>query len=290
MDDQGNEFPLTYEIADAATFSRVSENGYLAILGYLSPDNDVYDPRKTNNFGKIVCFSKDRNIGDEHSFLEIDDFLMFLAEDVCPGTKERVAEFEDQLYQKFQNDGRSDLQALSEISQKTDEFLHSIITESGAIVVPLKYEDSTGRLIYSIPESGCTFSVDDQKYGLSLIGYAYVTPDKIKAEYGDLSTKNRTNAISLLRSELDLYSDFLSGDTYRLVISYYRNVGQKDAVEWEAMAPTMKDGLIGQSFAEETLVDMFKKNVLELDVTARELLIKDSADAVKKECGFRMNP
>ena len=41
-------------------------------------DDDVFDPRKWDNFGKMACFHKRYSLGDKHNFTDPADLISFL--------------------------------------------------------------------------------------------------------------------------------------------------------------------------------------------------------------------
>jgi len=47
-----------------------------------------------------------------------------------------------------------------------------------------------------------------------LVGFIYVTAQKIRAEYGNTNAESRTSALNVLKSEVERYNDYLSGNVY----------------------------------------------------------------------------
>ena len=41
----------------------------------IQPDDDPFNPREDDNFGKMVCFHRRYHLGDHHNYIDKDDFL-----------------------------------------------------------------------------------------------------------------------------------------------------------------------------------------------------------------------
>lgn len=41
----------------------------------IQPDDNPFNPREDDNFGKMVCFHRRYHLGDHHNYIDKDDFL-----------------------------------------------------------------------------------------------------------------------------------------------------------------------------------------------------------------------
>ena len=84
----------------------------------------------------------------------------------------------------------------------------SDLVEGKDCVLPLYIYDHSGITISTTP-FGC-------QWDSGLIGYVYVTEDRIKEEFGveEVSTDLRKQAMKILRSEVEIYDKFIRGEMY----------------------------------------------------------------------------
>ncbi len=93
-----------------------------------------------------------------------------------------------------------------------DEYLESAKIDPNTVVsLPL----------YLYDHSGLRMSVDDfqDPWDSSCVGVIFVTHDKIKQEFGDLSEESIENALSCLRKEVEIFDQYISGNAYGFVLS-----------------------------------------------------------------------
>lgn len=89
-----------------------------------------------------------------------------------------------------------------------------MLDRRGDVVLPLFLYDHSGITISTSPFS-CSW--DSGK-----VGYIYVTREKIRKEYGwkRLTKARRENIESYLRSEVETYDDYLTGNVYGYIIEH----------------------------------------------------------------------
>jgi hypothetical protein len=97
----------------------------------------------------------------------------------------------------------------------TPEDLIELVKNDEIISLPLYILDHSGLWM----RTG-HFVEDSQGWDTSMVGYIYVTRDKIKSEYnaGEVTQELEARALTTLRHEVETYSLFLSGQVYDYTI------------------------------------------------------------------------
>jgi len=159
------------------------------------PDEELSNPRtEFDHLGTLVCWHRRYNLGDEQPGGDPDDFLRTLAAGHVPFDTENLA-----------------METVWKILDRHYLFLPLYLYDHGGITI------STGP--FSCPwDSG-------------QVGWAYISHADIRKEYGvkcvrhcyrDHNGKNRGKAIdvakALLKSEVEEYDDFLTGNVYGYVV------------------------------------------------------------------------
>ncbi len=128
-------------------------------------DEDPKSPREWDNFGHMICFHSQYDLGDKHDF-------------------------------------------------KTPPQLMEVIHRKDVLSFPLVLLDHSGLTI----KIGTSYIEDPGGWDTSKVGYIYVTYDEIKKEYGNAGKKNKEKAADLLRSEVEVYNQYLTGEVYGYII------------------------------------------------------------------------
>jgi hypothetical protein len=89
-------------------------------------------------------------------------------------------------------------------SEDPDEYLADL--PEGSIILPLYLYDHSG-LTMSTSAFGCPWDSGQ-------VGVIYVTPERLRAEYGDDSADTRIMAAKVLVAEVKVYDQYLTGDVW----------------------------------------------------------------------------
>lgn len=145
-------------------------------------DDEDYclNPREDfDNLGTMICFSRNHNIGDGHEYNDTEDFWMDLAFDYC-----------------YNSDT---------LEEKSIEELQKIVLKH-IVILPIYIYDHSGITI-STSSFGCSWDS-------GLVGYIYVTKEKVRKEFGvkRISSKFKEKILTYLKNEVDTYDYFLRGE------------------------------------------------------------------------------
>lgn len=92
-------------------------------------------------------------------------------------------------------------------SEDPEEYLADL--PEGSIVLPLYLYDHSG-ITMSTGAFGCPWDSGQ-------VGIIHVSPERIRAEYGDDSEASREKARAVLESEVKVYDQYLTGDVWGFV-------------------------------------------------------------------------
>lgn len=143
-------------------------------------DVDAENPRDCDNLGTMVCFSKRYNLGDKHDYESPVAFLRSLV----------GVETEADLTPK----------ELFDMASKK------------VLILPLYLLDHSGLSINTTGFGFCDFSGWDW----GQVGWIYVTREKLKKE--GLDDKTDDEIFKLLESEVEVYEQYVQGDTWGFVL------------------------------------------------------------------------
>lgn len=139
-------------------------------------DDDAPSPRQDfDNLGTMICFHRQYNLGDPHSYSDPRHFLESLASELSDLDDEQLEDM------------------------SMDDLLEVI--EEYAVIIPLYLYDHSGITISTTPFS-C-------KWDSGQVGWIYVTYEKMAAE-----GLNIEQAVRSLEDEVETYDQYLTGDVY----------------------------------------------------------------------------
>jgi len=214
---------------------------------FIVDDNEPMNPREDcDNFGKMFCWHKRYNLGDEHDHSEPSDFLIDLCRDSVPNSdliemiKENKFEYlrfvpdeeepetyhlesYDDHFNKWYSEGTfetSDFQmddmlldaALPNL--KNSELLNLIGDYN--VILPLYLYDHGG---ITMNTGGFSCPWDSGQ-----VGWIYASYEDVRSEYGSLDLDR---AESLLKSEVESYDHYLTGQCYGFKL--YENDNEIDS-------------------------------------------------------------
>ena len=170
---------------------------------FLVNDTNPQNPRaEQDNFGKMVCFHRRYNIGDEHKFNDPDEFLVDLLEEILGDTDaaedkfaELSSEVDDTLYKSLYGQYRK------AIHEKILQFL-----SSSYVIEPIFMYDHSG---ITINTKGFACPWDSGQ-----VGWIFASHDTIKNEFGQINDETIESAKVLLKSEVKEYDYYLTNQCY----------------------------------------------------------------------------
>ena len=185
-------------------------------LNVYQDDLGMDSPRDWDNLGTMVCFHRDYNLGDEHSYETPRDFLENLAAELITDTELRYAclkaveNWEEELDEEEKDDLFDDLVDNGFIEEATDEELWEIITDH-AVILPLYLYDHSGITMKTKP-FGCPWDSGQ-------VGWIYVTHDRISKELtSDEEKADWQKAEDILNQEIKTYDQYITGEVFGFVL------------------------------------------------------------------------
>ena len=170
---------------------------------FLVNDTNPQNPRaEQDNFGKMICFHRRYNIGDEHKFNDPDEFLVDLLEEKLGDTDaaedkfaELSSEVDDTLYKSQYGQYRK------AIHENILKFL-----SSSYVIEPIFMYDHSG---ITINTKGFACPGDSGQ-----VGWIFASHDTIKNEFGQINDETIEKAKALLKSEVKEYDYYLTDQCY----------------------------------------------------------------------------
>lgn len=187
------------EIAYAET------EGGLEVAIHIWQDDWNENPREMHdNLGKMVCWHRRYNLGDEQPRYSPDDFWRELAIENDPTAAWRIEYWEC-------HEGSRRRDAETRIQNIIDT------AADGAVVLPLYLYDHSG---ITMNTSGFSCPWDSGQ-----VGYIYATRQVILDEFGKkrLTKKLKEDAERILRDEVAAYDNFLTGNIHRYSVEVIRH-------------------------------------------------------------------
>jgi len=204
---------------------------------FIVEDNDARSPREENdNFGTMVAFHKRYNLGDERKCSEPEDFLRDLCYDTTPSGEIVALALENKLdylrfapdeedkaiyhlmvyddnYKKWYREDTFD----SPPSEIEDEVANSIIEWTRIPdLVELAGKHNVILPVYLYDHSGLTINTTGFScpWDSGQLGWIYATHESVIKEYGAVTPETLEKAENLLRSEVEEYDLYLTGQCY----------------------------------------------------------------------------
>lgn len=203
---------------------KISENEK-AVLKIIQ-DELVESPRTSmDNFGTMICWHRNYDLGDSHSY---DNPREFLEEMVCNVLN---LDYED-------------------IEETDTEDLIGMLQEK-VVILPLFLYDHSG-----ITMNTTGFSC---RWDSGQVGWTYATHEEVIKEYGSLDIERAKN---LLVAEVETYDTYLRGEVYGYVLEEKVKCDCCNNIEVEHVDSCW--GFYGLDYLEEELESMFKEKYPDL--------------------------
>ncbi|RFZ77808.1 hypothetical protein DS742_16270 [Lacrimispora amygdalina] len=220
----------------------------MSMVAYKAPyllqimmDDEPLNPRTDyDNFGHMICWHSRYNLGDQHNFEDTNDFLRelvsnsFSADIVIDYVKSGKLEGIKLEYDPSESswdistyDSRSNkwcleisfFGSLEEHKQEVfegllDEFVVSelyMLAAEKNIILPLNLYDHS---MLSMSVSSFLGRAQHAQWDSGQVGWIYATAEDIEKEYGNLTPESYDKAKALLKSEVECYDYYLSGQCY----------------------------------------------------------------------------
>jgi hypothetical protein len=168
-------------------------------------DLDPLDPRTDwEPLGTMICFHRRYNLGDKHSYSNPNDLRRSMAREADPRIEDRIEYWET---------GKGWAHLMNKCAQveECDEIVDKIIQsaiDKHYIVLPLYLYDHSGITMSTSPFS-CPWDSGQ-------VGIIFITNKKACEEYGwkHLNKSRRERIIKYLKSEVEIYDQYLTGSVY----------------------------------------------------------------------------
>lgn len=230
-------------------------------------DDEPLNPRTDyDNFGKMVCWHNRYNLGDKHDFEDTNELLKSLVRDsmesdaliafVRSGKVEgvkleynrsdggwEVSEYDDSFKKWFTSffKGRMEDNKADIFEELLDTLPNQILYELASeknLILPLNLYDHSGLRMSASSFIGRAHHAE---WDSGQVGWIYATAEDIRSEYGNCSAESVEKAKTLLKSEVETYDYYLSGQCYGFRL--YENGEETDSC-WGflgAFADVLKD-------------------------------------------------
>lgn len=173
----------------------------------ITQDEYPDDPRQWDNLGIMACWHRRYNLGDKQPRYNIGTWLSSLLYDFG---LERYSNdgFVTEHYENFDHD----------LGNDCPEAIEKALAMLGKVLVVLP--------LYLYDHGGLSMSTS-HKYPFNCpwdagqVGFIYVTKDDIRKEYSKQRINKKTLALALkvLRSEVEVYNQYLQGDVWGYTIT-----------------------------------------------------------------------
>jgi hypothetical protein len=162
-------------------------------------DADPQSPREWDNAGKMVCWHRRYNLGDEQPKEDANEYLRSLAIDAM--TENEEAAFRDEQEAKDNGEGLYDREDITNEQIKT-------LLEKHYIMLPLYLYDHSGITI-STGRFSCPWDSGQ-------VGFVYMSAEYAKKEWINITDEKalREKAEEIMRCEVRIYDDYLTGSVY----------------------------------------------------------------------------
>ena len=170
---------------------------------FLVNDTSPQNPRAgQDNFGKMVCFHRRYDIGDEHNYNDPDELLVDLLEEKLGATdaaEDKFAELSSKVDASLYKNNHG--QYRKAIHENILNYL-----SSGFVIEPIFMYDHSG---ITINTTGFSCPWDSGQ-----VGWIYMPYDAIQKEYGLVNSETIEKARALLKSEVKAYDYYLTDQCY----------------------------------------------------------------------------
>lgn len=171
----------------------------------IQPDDDPFNPREDDNFGKMVCFHRRYPLGDHHNYIDKDDFLRDLYLKTV-GDNERGAHRYERALDLMNYKIKAPFDSPA-YEREVDERLMKVISQK-FLMLPLYLYDHSG---ITMNTTGFSCPWDSGQ-----VGWIYASKEDALREFGGKSftAATRKKAEDCMRGEVECYDSYLRGEAY----------------------------------------------------------------------------
>ena len=171
----------------------------------IQPDDDPFNPREDDNFGKMVCFHRRYHLGDHHNYIDKDDFLRDLYLKTV-GDDERGAHRYERALDLMNYKIKAPFGSPA-YERQVDERLMKVISQK-FLMLPLYLYDHSG---ITMNTTGFSCPWDSGQ-----VGWIYASKEDALREFGGktFTAATRKKAEDRMRSEVAYYDSYLRGEAY----------------------------------------------------------------------------
>lgn len=220
----------------------------MSMVAYKAPyllqimmDDEPLNPRTDyDNFGHMACWHRRYNLGDEHNFEDTNElFKELVMNSVSPDTvidyvksgkadsvkleyDRSMGNWEIRSYDTHFRKWYDEASFPGKLEANRQEIFESLVdtlpnpdlyllASEKNIILPLNLYDhsmlhmSTGSFLGRAQHA---------EWDSGQVGWIYATPEDMEKEYGSLTPESREKAEALLKSEVESYDCYLSGQCY----------------------------------------------------------------------------
>ena len=186
----------------------------------IEADPDAESPREWCNVGTMACWHRHYNLGDEQPKEDSAEWLMNLAVEACPRLGEILDKWENESWETVRESCGSYDEAEAIIHPHRQELIRWVL-DRYYIILPLHLYDHSG---ITMNTGGFSCPWDSGQ-----VGYIYCTKERAIAEWGEDCLDR---AEDYLRSEVEVYDQYLRGDVYGFIVEETEDEDNDTAV-WE---------------------------------------------------------
>lgn len=177
------------------------------------PDDSPFSPREWDNVGTMVCWHRNYNLGDEHSYSYPHSFVVDMWHEY--GTDEEIREI---VVSEFSKLPLSDCKYLL---YRYSGDLRCMFVDEGFEHPSKHFPDAVEVIpVFMYEHSGIILNTSGFScpWDSGHVGYIYTTHKFIKKAWGELTEENIEKARKCMIGEVATYSDYVSGNVYGFVV------------------------------------------------------------------------
>lgn len=183
------------------------------------PDDYPENPREEwDHVSTMACWHNRYDLGDERPKCDPIDHMLNLVTEFVPDFEERLERKKHKTQEPHSGMPNKEYwQAVADRSRERDEWIYREF-EKHYLFLPLHLYD----------HSGVTMSVSrfSDPWDSGQVGFIYVSKKKARAEFGRLTKKTTERVLGVLRAEVEVYGQYLTGDIYGFQL-YKHEEGQE---------------------------------------------------------------
>jgi len=220
----------------------------MSMVAYKAPyllqimlDDEPMNPRTDwDNFGHMICWHSRYNLGDEHHFEDTNDLLKELVQNsISPDTvidyvksgkaahvkleyDRSAGSWEIQSYDTHVKKWYDEASFPGKLDANRQEIFESLVdtlpnsdlytlAAEKNIILPLNLYDHS---MLCMSTSSFLGRAQHAEWDSGQVGWIYATTEDIEKEYGSLTPESYEKAETLLKSEVECYDYYLSGQCY----------------------------------------------------------------------------